>query len=223
MSYPPSYLWYQRGAECDGKGEPSCHPSRFSRAAASPTKQSLPTPKYIHQGKQMEKKKNLQNTYKSFFTPGSSPVAPCWRASKASRESVSNFQVIQRWGKTNIHSRASFSQQASLPCMVLYSTVVTPRCVRGSELVLVLNLVRQCATDVHHSSYYSWMNRSVSPPRYIDLHSAAHYINCQSLHWHRPLYIFNPLPSQPNNYPDLIPTGTVLTDHHGYWAIINKP
>lgn len=155
---------------------------------------------------------------------GSSPVAPCWCASKASRESVSNLQVIQRWGKTNIHSRASLCQQASPPCIVLYSTMVTPRCVRGSELVLVLNLVRQCATDVHHSSYYSWMNRSVSPPRYIDLHCAAHYINCQSPHWHRPLYIFNPLPVQPNNnYPDLIPTGTVQTDHHGYWAIINKP
>lgn len=46
MSYRPPYLCYQRGAKCDGKGEPSCHPCcRFSRAAASPNGQNLPAPK----------------------------------------------------------------------------------------------------------------------------------------------------------------------------------
>lgn len=129
----------------------------------------------------MEKIKNSKTRINPSSLQGSSPVAPCWRASKASTEKkVSNLQVIQRWGKTSIHSRASFCQRTSPPCTVLYSTMVTPRYVRGSELVLVLNLVRQCATDVHHSSYYSWMNRSESPPSYIDLHCAAHYINCQS-------------------------------------------
>lgn len=43
MYYPPSYLCYQRGAECDGKGEPGCHPSRFSKAAASPANQAAKT------------------------------------------------------------------------------------------------------------------------------------------------------------------------------------
>lgn len=57
--------------------------------------------------------------------PGSSPVAPRWRAPEASRESVSNFQVIQRCGKINIHSRAA-SRPASPPRRVLYSTMVAP-------------------------------------------------------------------------------------------------
>lgn len=72
MCYPPSYLWYQRGAECDGKGEPGCHPSRFSRAAASPANKAAKPPYskvFTPRKKTNGGAKNSQNTYKSFFTP----------------------------------------------------------------------------------------------------------------------------------------------------------
>lgn len=158
-----------------------------------------------------------KTTYKSlFFTPRE--FSSC--SSLACVKSVKAFPISKlskgegRPISTAVLLFCFLSQQTSIPRLVLYSTMVSPLCARSSELVLVLNLVRQCASNVHHSSYNSWMNLSLSPPTYIDLHSAAHYINRQSLHWHRPLYKFNPLPFQPNNYPDLIPTGTVLTDHH---------
>lgn len=119
--YAPSYLGYQCGAECDGKGEPSCHPSRFSRAAASPNKQSLPTPKYKHQAKQMVEEKNLQNTYKSFFTPESSPVAPCWRASKASREKAFPISKLSK-GEEKPISTAAFLSLSRRPFLAWYCT-----------------------------------------------------------------------------------------------------
>lgn len=49
-----------------------------------------------NQGTTNEKKKIFKTRINPSSLPGSSPVAPRWRASEASRESVSNFQVIQR-------------------------------------------------------------------------------------------------------------------------------
>lgn len=95
--------------------------------------QHLPIPKYLHQGKQMEKFKSKTRINPSSL-PGSSPVAPCWRASKASRESVSKLSKGE--GRANIHTAVLLSVSRRL----LLAWYCTPQWSLRCALVLVLNL-----------------------------------------------------------------------------------
>lgn len=99
---------------------------------------------------------NKKTRINPFFTPGElSSSSLCGVRQKACVKAVAISKLSKGEGRPISTDSLPFSQPASFPCMVLYSTMVSPVRARSSELVLVLNRVRQCATDVHHSPYYS--------------------------------------------------------------------
>lgn len=62
-----------------------------------------------------------KNTYKSFFTPESSPVAPCWRASKASKEKTFPISKLSK-GEEKPISTAALLSLSRRPFLVWYCT-----------------------------------------------------------------------------------------------------
>lgn len=106
-------------------------------------------------GKKNKIKKNLQNTYKSVFTPGefsrSSSLA-CARSVQRKRFQFPSYP--KAWEDQYPQPRCLSAGLPSSQGPVLHNgRSGGTRAAQG--LVLVPDLVRQCASDVHHSSYYS--------------------------------------------------------------------